>query len=332
MATKINAGDDVKRGDFFWVDPTEVIVREELRGRQKPPTEADIISMAESLMDHGQRQPVECRKIENNRLLLNMGFTRTAAARLIRTGFIGTEGSERRDENFKLKVILSDGNDKDAFIHNIVENAHRNNTTAIDDAYNHNRLREQYGYNDAQITRLYRYDDPNKVGRYRKLLNLNPDVQNLVADGSLAVQAAIDLLDMPEDKHAEVLAAATVTKADGTIKVQGSAIRQQVRSHHLNDDGNDDGTDDPSTDNNGNSDATVAKKKAKKKGSKDNSGLKPLSMREIRKFFEAQSDSENQVDPGIQAFSKSMLAWMAGKVGDKSMGNALNKLADYERE
>lgn len=328
MATKINAGDDVKRGDFFWVDPTEVIVKEELRGRQKPPTEGDIISMAESLMDHGQRQPVECRKVENNRLLLNMGFTRTAAARLIRTGFIGTEGSERRDENFKLKVILSDGNDKDAFIHNIVENAHRNNTTAIDDAYNHNRLREQYGYNDAQITRLYRYDDPNKVSRYRKLLNLKTDVQNLVADGSLAVQAAIDLLDMPEDKHAEVLAAATVTKADGTIKVQGSAIRQQVRSHHLNDDGNEDvNNDDP------NSGATdPVKKKTKTKGNKETNGLKPLSMREIRKFFEAQSSSETQVDPGIQAFSKSVLAWLAGKVGDKSMNNALNKLADYERE
>ena len=37
MALKINAG-ETKRGDFFFVDPFQVIVKEDLRGRHKPIT------------------------------------------------------------------------------------------------------------------------------------------------------------------------------------------------------------------------------------------------------------------------------------------------------
>src|SRR4051812_22350646 len=108
MAVKINTGDsEYTRQDYFFVDPFEVIVKEELRGRRKPPTEEAIIDMATSMNDHGQQQPVQVRKADNNRIMLNLGFTRTAAARLIRTGFVceDEDGGVReiKDEEFKLK-------------------------------------------------------------------------------------------------------------------------------------------------------------------------------------------------------------------------------------
>jgi hypothetical protein len=106
----LNACVDVQPGDIFFVDPFAVEVREELRGGQQS-TNDDIMDMAVSLHIHGQRRAVECRQIEDNRLLLDHGFTRTFAARLIRSGFkyIDTETKleiKIKDKNFKLKVVI----------------------------------------------------------------------------------------------------------------------------------------------------------------------------------------------------------------------------------
>lgn len=314
MAVKLDAGDVVRR-DYFMVNPFEITVKEELRGRHTPPTEQDIIEMAESLLDHGQQQPVQCRKFEGNKLLLNLGFTRMAAARLIVSGFTDSTGTERKDEAFRLKVVLSDGNDKDAFVHNIVENAHRNATSPIDDAYNQNRLRDQYGMSDVEIGRLYRYTDGAKVGRFRKLLALSPEVQALVHDGSMAVAAAIDLLELPDDQRKLAITAAS---ANGDGKVSGSAIREQVREHILNDD-------------NPESAEATGKRRGRKK--KKKSSLY-RSMRDIKawckRHIEKNAD-ENEGDEGTKAFCESLLAFVLGEISERQMDNALNRVIDYER-
>jgi ParB/RepB/Spo0J family partition protein len=304
MAAKIDAGDDVKRGDMFWVDPFKIVMKEDLRGRHKPPTEEQIIEMAESMMDNTQQQPVQCRKLGDNRLQLNLGFTRTAAARLIRTGFTDSKGNQRKDEEFKLKVVISDANDKQAFKNNIVENAHRNQTSPIDDAHNHRECREKYGMTDPEITELYRYKDVNKVGRLRRLLSLNSDVQDLVHAGTMSVTAAIDLLDMPEDKQAEAIKAAT---KDG--KVSGAQVRAQVRSHLLAD------TDTGAAGANGTPAAGTGGQRASTPASK------AMSMREIREFFDAQSKNEDSA-PELVAFAKTFILFMKGQRSEKYVTNA----------
>lgn len=249
MALKINAGENVKRGDIFFVDPFQVIVKEELRGRHKPPTEKAIIDMACSLMDNGQRQAVECRKLKDNRLQLNLGFTRTAAARLIRNGFTDPDGNERKDEEFMLKVMISDANDEVAFINNVVENAHRNQTSPIDDAHNQHKLRDQLGKTDAEIMRLYRYRDENKVARLRRLLSLPTWIQDLVHEYSitegetgLPVKGALDLLDLPEDQWEEAIKSSMGENG----RVVAAKLTAHVREHNLekaesNGDGNGEG-------------------------------------------------------------------------------------------
>lgn len=91
MATKINAGDDAKRKDFWMVDPFQIVVREELGGRRYERDPNDVASLATSMLEYGQRQPIEVRRIEDNRLQAVFGFTRLAAAKLIREGFDWTD-------------------------------------------------------------------------------------------------------------------------------------------------------------------------------------------------------------------------------------------------
>jgi ParB-like chromosome segregation protein Spo0J len=315
MALKLNAGQDVKRGDFFFVDPFQVIVKEELRGRHKPPTDEQIIQMAESMLEFGQRQPVECRKVEGNKLLLNLGFTRTAAARLIRTGFTGTDGKYKQDAKFKLKVVVTDANDEQAFKNNVVENAHRNQTSPIDDAFNQARLRDKYGMSDAEIGRLYRYKDQNKVGRLRRLLSLPSEIQDLVHEDRLPVQAALDILDIPDDKKREEMFSQIIADANGSTeaggkknKIVGSKVRALVRENILNDE-----TRDESEIGGGD------------EGESNGLKWKARSMREVRKFFEEYVISHD--NKNVQQFGKDFLAFLQGRRKDKRMLESIETLA-----
>lgn len=229
MAVKVEAGVDMKRGDVFFVNPWEVNIKEGLRGRHIAPTEQQVIEMALSLKEHGQRQPVEGRKlVPSNRIQVILGFTRTNAARLIRKGFTAPDGTEHDpDENFLLKVVLTDANDQKAFINNVVENAHRKQTSHIDDAHNQYELRDKYGYDDAEIARLYRCDT-GKVGKLRRLLALSDELQMRVHNEGIALDAAVQLASLPEDRQAKVLAASVGENGKVTVANVKAQVAENV--------------------------------------------------------------------------------------------------------
>ena len=375
MAVTVNAGNDARRFDGWAVDPFEIIVKEDLRGRRKPPSDEQIIDMAVSMMEHGQREPVECRKVNDKRLQLNLGFTRTAAARLIRDGFeyinpVTGEVERRQDEQFMLKVVLSDSNDKDAFVHNIVENQHRNATSAIDDAHNQRRLRENYGYSDADITKLFRYKDPNKVGRLRRLLALPDSVQDLVHYEKLTVQAALDLLDLPPDEMETAISSAT---DEATGNVVGSKVREIVREASLakHEAAEAAAPAVPAPAGTGSvtlKDGTPSAPATPAPAGAAGSGLpshvvnddnrtprpqtpppsppkfKPRSMKEFKAWCQRHIDGKlgkhpktgepqtKTVDPGQKALAKAMLQFLSGKLSVVKMDEALDALTDYERE
>lgn len=337
MAVKINVEHDFSRKDFFIIDPFDVFVKEGSRGRKYAPEPQTIIERAVSMMDNGQQTPVQARKIEQNRLQLVSGFTRTAAARLIREGFTDLEGVFRKDEKFMLKTLLVDANEEKALIDNIIENAHRNDTSPIDDAFNQARLRDQYGKNDTEIAKLYQCS-PIKVGRLRKLLSLSEDVQRRIHDGKMSVSAGLDLLDIPEDKRAEVIATA-VSKDNGSV--DSSEVRNQVREHILRDQGEGEGDGVELPDGTPLQDATgtvAASKtpvelggqpaKRKKKGAASAAGTVPgkdRTMKDVRKFLK-EFGEEFKDSPNKKKFAKSLLDWIAGTRLDATLKKTLVEL------
>jgi len=303
MAVKFNAG-TVRRGDLFFVDPTQIIVREELRGRKFAPDAEKIIEMAMSIFDAGQRQPIECRKVEDKRLQVTAGFTRTNAVRLIREGFVGTDDVNRHDPEYMIQVKFVDCNEEVALTNNIIENSHRNETSDIDDAHNQNRLREMYGYSDTRIASLYRYKSTVKVGRLRQLLSLSEQEQRLVHEGKLPTSGAIDLLALSSEKRTEVIE--TLKNEDG--KINGSSVTDQVREHILAD-----------AESKINSDSVQSQLEPVKSVARN--------MRNIRTFFENVKNDEGK-DVSVRRFATDMLKWVAGKSSDKSMENALTRLLE----
>lgn len=316
MAIKVNAG-DVKRGDFYFVDPNEIMVKEELRGRTRPPSDGEIVGMAESMLKHGQLQAVECRRVQDNRLLLTMGFTRTAAARLIRAGFEDSNGAFQQDAEFRLKVGITNSNDQDAFVHNIVENSHRKQTSPIDDAHNQERMRDRYGYKDADIARLY-LCAPAKVSNYKKLLQLSEAAQSLVHGGRMSVQAAFDFLELPPDQQEEYIKNAQ----ENGGKVKGSDVRAAVRDNQLGDGIlNDD--DKPSSDEEGGSTQTTSTTTTTQR-------YKPRSMRELRQFLESL-DGPGTSDE-VRKLVTTLNLWLQGRRKDKTLQKVFDDLCPKVKE
>jgi len=309
MKLKYADGTDVTRRDLFFADPTKIRVKEELRGRSAPPTEEAIIAMAESLLSVGQLQPVRVRR-EGLDLVLTLGFTRCAAARVIRDGFVGSDGERHRDKEFCLQATAVDCNDDEAFRANIVENALRGETSPIDDAFNHRTLRDRHGMTNSQIAQLYNRDAA-WVGRLQGLLQLDPGTQGRVHRGELAVSVALDALKLPPETRGEVLASATGESG----KVNGSAVRKQVRDQHLRDQPR----------------ATEPASGLESPNTPDEKS-KPLSMREVREYFELAADPKSFREKPVRAFARTALAWLKGVKSSEAMDKAVDALLDATRD
>jgi ParB-like chromosome segregation protein Spo0J len=298
MATKLNCG-EVKRTDLYWADPRLVVMKEELRGRHLPPKEEEIIKLAISMMDQGQINPVEGHRNGDNNIVITAGFTRTCAARLICDGFVDFEGQQRKDPDFRLSIKLINCSDADAFKRNIVENALRNQTSPMDDALNHERLRRNYGMIDADIMRLYGLTNANRIGRLKKILSLPLALQDQLHNGLLTEEAALLLLELPDDQREEAFKAAI--KENG--KVDTGKVKSQVREHHLRD------ADDkviPDTD------------------SKKKSRFVSRSMKDVRKYLNQWVEGESNDE--IKSFFTTFLAWTLGKRNDKSLDKSVDAL------
>ena len=307
-----------KRSDRHFANPNDLIVKEELRGRHLPPTNEQIMQLAVSMLSEGQLQPVTCRRNEKNEVVVVAGFTRVAAACLIRQGFSYDE-QEYKDENFLVQFITQDCNEEEAFRRNIVENSHRNQTSPIDDAHNQRKLRETYGMNDAEIARLFRVA-PAKVGNFKRLLMLSKEEQTLVHEGKLPVSAALDLLDVSAEQRQTIVAEAMTE----TGKINGTVVRQQVRDTILNDDSseiespeNEDENDSLLPDTLGNQNPEQPPKRIPSK---------TRSMKELKKAIQFIIDNENTSED-VRNFCKVLMKYCNGTVKDRSLENALNKMA-----
>ena len=291
MAIKINAG-DVGRGDVFFIDPQEIIVDEKLNGRWEPHDEAAIKSLAKSFEEEGQLQPVQVRRVADNRVQLVMGYRRHAA--------VVEFNRLHPDKPMKLKAIVVTINNEEAFRRNIVENRERQETTPIDDAFNQRRLRDDYGWTDTKIAEFYGLTPPY-VGILKKLLTLPTATQKLVHSRQLSVKAAAALTELtPEQQQQAIEPApvqvdpqpdATPMKTDLTEKMSSRVVKA-VRAAKI------------------------------KKG-----GKQARSLAEVRKFFEGLNET-----PQVKALAGMMLEFIQGRLTDETMTSNLIDLFPSQEE
>ena len=200
----------ISKGDVFQVDPMQLVIDEEqvFTGRWKPVSDDVVRERAESFLEIGQQQPCRIRHLHgkgpNAVYALVAGFTRAKAAILISSDpDLRARAGLEAGKNYPLKVIRSNTNESTAVVENIVENAQRQETSPIDDAHNHEKLRS-LGYTDADIARIVGMD-PGKVSKLKKLLGLEERFQQQIHDGELSMEAGLGLMDIEPAKRDEVV-------------------------------------------------------------------------------------------------------------------------------
>lgn len=156
-----------------------------------------LTELAASIREIGVLQPPVVRKINENQYELIMGERRLRAAKLAGLA--------------KIPVIIRETTDNELLREALVENIHRSNLNALEEAAAYNQMLNDFGFTHDELAA--------KLGRSRplitntiRLLNLPPSVQKRVASGALSAGHARALLGLANQDEMERLATKIVTE------------------------------------------------------------------------------------------------------------------------
>jgi ParB/RepB/Spo0J family partition protein len=313
LATKHTAE---KVGDTYLLDPRDVTLQEEdLRGRKFPPSKSDIKDLADSIMRHGQQEAVKCRLGEDGKPILVFGRTRYEAVTLI-----NTELDPKNPR--KLVAVIVDQDERGAFLSANEENRRRKATSAVDEAFNHQVMREKFGMKDVEIAKDCGVSAA-MVSKLRKIISLPKEVLKQIHDGNITFSDAVTMADLDIEKQKQIAADAKETaekvaaekSAAAVDKVTGEAkpVKKGKR---------------PAKEVSEGTRATVRAEKAKKakKSGEEATAVTSRSVKEIRAFHEALAETYSSTEALVE-FAKSVVKYCAGKISDKQLENAIIKLA-----
>ncbi|MEY3430968.1 MAG: hypothetical protein RJB30_900, partial [Actinomycetota bacterium] len=156
-----------------------------------------LTELAASIREIGVLQPPVVRKINENQYELIMGERRLRAAKLAGLA--------------KIPVIIRETTDNELLREALVENIHRSNLNALEEAAAYNQMLNDFGFTHDELAA--------KLGRSRplitntiRLLNLPPSVQKRVASSALSAGHARALLGLANQDEMERLATKIVTE------------------------------------------------------------------------------------------------------------------------
>lgn len=186
--------------------PEQLDVDPAMNGRHDLP---DIQWIVDSILRHGQLQPVTIRRTAGKPVLV-AGFSRWRAV---------TEINKKKltEKPLELRCSYTALTEKQAFLANIEENRVRNATTPMDDAYNIQRLINVYQMTAAEIAESYRASASWVKGRL-DLIEATPEVEKQIRKGTIKGPAAKEIAKLGKEHQKNLAKVAEekgkVTKAD----------------------------------------------------------------------------------------------------------------------
>ncbi|MGJ7414560.1 ParB/RepB/Spo0J family partition protein [Streptomyces cinereoruber] len=183
-------------GAYFTEIPLEAIVPNRHQPRQIFDEDA-LAELVTSIKEVGLLQPVVVRKVDGDRYELVMGERRLRAST--------TAGLER------IPAIVRETDDEKMLLDALLENLHRAQLNAIEEAHAYEQLLKDFGCTHDQLA--------DRIGRSRpqisntlRLLRLSPPVQRRVAAGVLSAGHARALLGVEDMEAQDKLAARIVSE------------------------------------------------------------------------------------------------------------------------
>jgi len=177
---------------FRQVDISEIIPN-----RNQPRSHFDeeaLTSLAASIAEIGVVQPVIVREIEQ-------GYEIIAGERRWRAA--------QRAGLRRIPALLRGVDDQNALETAVVENVHRQDLNALEEAAAYRQLMDDFGLTQETVaTRVGR--SRSAIANTTRLLNLSPSVQRLIVEGQLSAGHGRALLSVDDEQSRETLAAEIV--------------------------------------------------------------------------------------------------------------------------
>lgn len=177
----------------------------------------EIEKMVRSLCENGQKMPVKIHGVSGNRFQVHAGDTRHIAFLRINERKIWPF-SHKDDPKGIARVectVDTNGDPKRTFGTSITENVARNELNVIDMANAVSIATDDYKFTDAEILRQFEQakvdgtaKDPAWLPNMRRLARLPIERKREIYLGLMAASVGYLLAEIPEDRHAEVLAEA----------------------------------------------------------------------------------------------------------------------------
>lgn len=197
--------------------PEDLTVDPAMNGRHDLP---NIDWIVESILAHGQLQPVTIRRTEGRPVLV-AGFSRWRAISHINKKNLAPKA-------LRLRCSYTQLTEQQAFLANIEENRVRNATTPIDDAYNIQRLINVYQMTEQEAADAFRASPSWVKGRLR-LLELTPEAEKAVREGRVDGPATKAIAKLSKEHQKAVVAkAGKITAADVKREAPAAAKKEAV--------------------------------------------------------------------------------------------------------
>lgn len=191
--------------------PEQIEVDPHLNGRHEVP---DIQWIVESILQHGQLQPVTIRRTAGKPVLV-AGFSRWRAVSEINK-------KKLTEKPLELRCSYTALNEKQGFLANIEENRVRNATTPMDDAYNLQRLINVYQMSEQEAADAFRASVAWVKGRL-KLIEATPEVEKQIRNGKIKGTAAQAVAKLAKEHQRNL---AKVAEEKG--KITAADIRRET--------------------------------------------------------------------------------------------------------
>jgi ParB-like chromosome segregation protein Spo0J len=204
------------RSSEYMFAPENIKIKAELNGRHELP---EIGWLVDSMVASGQLQPVLIGN-DGGTPILYAGHSRWRAA---------LEINKRKltPVPFKLRCVYFKGSEHQAFMATVRENRDRNQTTAIDDAFNIAKL-ERYGMSLEDIAANVYHEDEKWVKERLALIELCDEGARALVNQSIKPNAAVALAKLSKDlqrealKSGEKLTPATIKRIATPFQQSGS--------------------------------------------------------------------------------------------------------------
>lgn len=170
-------------------------------------------ALADSIAEHGIIQPLTVRSIENGYYQIIAGERRWRAARL--AGLT------------EVPVVVMEVDDKEAMELALIENLQRQDLNPIEEALGYQSLMNDYHMTQEQAAQRVGKSRP-AVANALRLLSLAPEVQELLADGTLSAGHAKAIL-MLHDARQQLLAAQRIVNLQLSVRQAENLCRTMAK-------------------------------------------------------------------------------------------------------